>query len=1145
MSCSKIARLGMSLDALESRELLSGDLVVQEDFDRTDPPGLPTGWVQWTDRGLPGFTSTADQGYDQSGGLASDGLSNQTARVWWSEPTEADVGVGATVLVSTLVPVRLLARGQNLDSSAPSYYAVELTRGTHIELLRVVDGEATTLARLNTDRWLSGEWLDVTLTLTGPDLQVEVIRSSTGEYLNGVGTWQTDPARAIRVADAALPSGGRAGIERTARYAGPVHLDHVHICVPSAEGPVSPRGREDFDTAPIGGVPSGWSEWANLSGMGFEVRSGNSVSGNQALASVGASFTAARAWVDEEQPADVEVSVSVQLNSLIPAQVFLRGSDLDTRTPSYYAATMQRGAVLEIVRVVEGKTVTLAELKTAEYFSGTWVRLYFAAEGEQLELAVQRLDSEQWLSPQGTWQSEPTLALQTTDTTLTGPGQVGLARPRQYWGNIYFDDFAYQPDSSVFNTPPSVSIEAPGDQSSVSGTVAVQVAAADDQGIEQVELYLGSSLLTTLREAPYHWDFATTAFANGTYTLEARAYDLAGQVTSAQHTVVIDNPTSNPGLPDIPRNYDHIRIAQLAYAGNPLEEFEQQLLRESVDLVIPNTRYLEAIDAQNPDTPQLIYTNLSNVYLDLLTDWLAYADAHGYDREQAFYHVATATPFQGSSPSSIPVTWFWNARAGEANPENWADAMKNVLSQSRGTVDEGIVLGPANQALYLGYPEKFREVNLSVEQPPGTGWTMVVEYVTAVDAQGHPSAWQTLTLLQDSSDGLTQSGQLRFDPPADWVPSSIGGSASLYHLRLRTLTGAATEVPVLGPILGRDYVQADGAINGLIPAFDATADLDEDGYLNDAEYAQRLPGKDARFVYESRLFYPYYGQQRFITRPDGAGFRRWAADYHVRYLQQFPLADGLFVDNSNGKLPIDGIAVLESTDNYARAAGELLEVVGAAVAPKWLMANTAGGFFTAQEIVPYVPATLEEFALRPQSATWSQFLDIANLVATRQAAASPTPYLVLDSLAQGSDPTDPRFLMSTLAYYYLLGNPETTFLMFSGGDEPASSWTRHWVDAVAYDVGLPTESWSEFAMGQDPDNPDLLYRIYQRSYTNALVLYKPLSTFQGQRGSLADTTATVHALDGDYRMLQPDGTLGSVINEVTLRNGEGVVLIRV
>src|SRR5262249_18086090 len=78
--------------------------------------------------------------------------------------------------------------------------------------------------------------------------------------------------------------------------------------------------------------------------------------------------------------------------------------------------------------------------------------------------------------------------------------------------------------------------------------------------------------------------------------------------------------------PAIPRHLEHIRIGMLAYRGTPFGAFEEQLLRNSVDLVIPHTGLLERIRTVAPNTPQLIYTNTSNLYMELLTDWLAYAD---------------------------------------------------------------------------------------------------------------------------------------------------------------------------------------------------------------------------------------------------------------------------------------------------------------------------------------------------------------------------------------------------------------------------------------------------------------------------------------------------------------------------------------
>jgi hypothetical protein len=59
-----------------------------------------------------------------------------------------------------------------------------------------------------------------------------------------------------------------------------------------------------------------------------------------------------------------------------------------------------------------------------------------------------------------------------------------------------------------------------------------------------------------------------------------------------------------------------------------------------------------------------------------------------------------------------------------------------------------------------------------------------------------------------------------------------------------------------------------------------------------------------------------------------------------------------------------------------------------------------------------------------------------------------------------------------------------------------------------------------------------------------LVLYKPLSYLNGRTGTTDDATATVHRLNGNYRELHADGTLGPVVNSIRLRNGEGAILVR-
>jgi hypothetical protein len=589
--------------------------------------------------------------------------------------------------------------------------------------------------------------------------------------------------------------------------------------------------------------------------------------------------------------------------------------------------------------------------------------------------------------------------------------------------------------------------------------------------------------------------------------------------------------TASGSLQAIPQHYSWVRIAELAYQGTPVGAFESQLLQQSVDLVVQGSKNLAGFAAIAPGTPQLVYTNLSNVYGNLLTNWLSYAQAHGMNPEDAFYHVQQATPFQGGSPSSQPVDWFWAVYQGGGN--TWTD----LTSQAHAGAPGGVPFAQPGDSVVFGYPEQFRQLNVSLASGASGGWSYTLEYPTAVDSSGKPTAWGTLHPLGNTTAHLTQSGTITFDPPAAWKPASLNGSAPLYYVRIRTT--AAGTAPVAEAVRGRDYTQSNDTSTGVIPAFDYAADKDHDGYLNDAEYANRAPGMDARFAYEGRLFYAPYGQMRFATNVSDESFRQWAVDYAGRFLRSQPLADGLFVDNSPALPPAAPGQVVEDLSSYAADYASLLRDLR----PAWVLANTGGGGTNADGVLRAVPGSFQENALQPLAGNYQDFEALATLVAHQQALGS-SPYLVLDSIPRGGSPSSPRTQLATLAEYYLVADPNKTFLDFFGGFEPGTSWSRHWSPAVTYNVGQPTAAWSVAATGADPSDPALQYRVYERPYSNALVLYKPLSYGNGTTGGTGNSTGTNVRLDGSYYPLRADGTLGPAVTSVWLRNGEGAILAR-
>ena len=84
------------------------------------------------------------------------------------------------------------------------------------------------------------------------------------------------------------------------------------------------------------------------------------------------------------------------------------------------------------------------------------------------------------------------------------------------------------------STPPTVSIDTPAANATVSGTVAIGASASDNVGVAGVQFLIdGSPLGAEDTSAPYSVSWSTAATANGPHTLGARARDSAGNLSDA------------------------------------------------------------------------------------------------------------------------------------------------------------------------------------------------------------------------------------------------------------------------------------------------------------------------------------------------------------------------------------------------------------------------------------------------------------------------------------------------------------------------------------------------------------------------------------------------------------------------------------
>src|SRR5262249_17925376 len=158
---------------------------------------------------------------------------------------------------------------------------------------------------------------------------------------------------------------------------------------------------------------------------------------------------------------------------------------------------------------------------------------------------------------------------------------------------------------------------APG--GTLSGVVTIQADVSSPNAISRVDFLIDNALRLSATAAPFRWNFDTSTASNGSHLLTVLAYDALGNVGQASRILLTQNDTVL-SRPVIPQHYSHIRIAELAYNGLTFGTLEDNLLHNSVDLVVTDALYAAHINSVSPSTPQAVYTNVSNLYGSLLTD---------------------------------------------------------------------------------------------------------------------------------------------------------------------------------------------------------------------------------------------------------------------------------------------------------------------------------------------------------------------------------------------------------------------------------------------------------------------------------------------------------------------------------------------
>lgn len=143
--------------------------------------------------------------------------------------------------------------------------------------------------------------------------------------------------------------------------------------------------------------------------------------------------------------------------------------------------------------------------------------------------------------------ANPALQPSQVDSILTSTADdLGTPGRDDYYGygriNAYRAVSAAKAAVTADTQPPTVAITSPGG-GTVAGIVTVNVSAADNIGVTQVDLYAGGALVASDIAAPYSFSWDSTSRADGLTSLVAKAYDAAGNVASSTLSVSVGNTT--------------------------------------------------------------------------------------------------------------------------------------------------------------------------------------------------------------------------------------------------------------------------------------------------------------------------------------------------------------------------------------------------------------------------------------------------------------------------------------------------------------------------------------------------------------------------------------------------------------------------
>jgi hypothetical protein len=293
-----------------------------------------------------------------------------------------------------------------------------------------------------------------------------------------------------------------------------------------------------------------------------------------------------------------------------------------------------------------------------------------------------------------------------------------------------------------------------------------------------------------------------------------------------------------------------------------------------------------------------------------------------------------------------------------------------------------------------------------------------------------------------------------------------------------------------------------------------------------------------------------WDSMRYAVNPGDEGQRAYQVERLSRIAQN---EDGVFLDEFGG--PMSGVSKpsdeFATTPDYMAAETKLIAQVHDAIKPRFLLMNIAEYWNPADSalVVAAGGAHLERtnfpFNDRAQG-RWSQ---IDHMLAMNVYTEFVTLWTYTDWMRAKTFPSFQGGMYSSqiergqlvqLASYYMVVPADPHRLSY----DQQNMWNVRpdtvWMPAIEADVGHPREARHIIASGVDAAAQK--YRIYARDFDNAYVVIRPQLDWRPQ--TYADSTGVDVPLPAPMRPLHRDGSLGSPVSTITLRNVEAAILFK-